>query len=79
MLDRGGGGGGGDIYKNFSRVKGVKATTREPHIKHGYYSLREEVQSAWVSAQVTSVLSDSVTLWIIARQAPQSMGFSRKE
>ena len=28
---------------------------------------------------VTSVMSDSATLWIIARQAPQSMGFSRQE
>ena len=46
VLDCGGGGGGrGYIYKSFSRVKGVKATTREPHIKHGYYSLQESKSS----------------------------------
>ena len=28
---------------------------------------------------VTSVVSDSVTLWTVARQAPLSMEFSRKE
>ena len=45
VLDCGGGGGTGYIYKSFSRVKGVKATTREPHIKHGYYSLQESKSS----------------------------------
>ena len=28
---------------------------------------------------LTSVMSDSATLWTIARQAPLSMGFSRQE
>ena len=31
------------------------------------------------ACKVTSVVSDSVTLWIIARQAPLSMGFFRQE
>ena len=29
--------------------------------------------------QVTSVVSDFVTLWTVAHQAPLSMGFSRQE
>ena len=29
--------------------------------------------------QVASVMSDSVTPWTVARQAPLSMGFSRQE
>ena len=31
------------------------------------------------SCSVVSVLSDSVNLWIVARQVPLSMGFSRQE
>ena len=31
------------------------------------------------ACQVTSVVSNSVTLWIVAHQAPLSMGFSRHE
>ena len=29
--------------------------------------------------QVTSVMSDSATLWTVAHQTPLSMGFSRQE
>ena len=31
------------------------------------------------ACSVTSVVSDSVTLWTVAQQAPLSMGFSRQE
>ena len=39
-----------------------------------------QLDTAFKSSQVArSVMSDSVTLWTIAHQAPPSMGFSRQE
>ena len=33
----------------------------------------------WVCVSVAQVMSDSVTTWAVARQAPMSMGVSRQE
>ena len=48
-----------------------------------YYSEKEFLKRIWIhtecSVRSQSIVSDSVTPWTIACQAPLSMGFSRQE
>ena len=51
-----------------------------PHIKLRVLSTRAPFNLITPSLHVcASVMSDSATLWIVAHQAPLSMGFSRQE
>ena len=49
-----------------------------PYIQAFCLQKRHSQPSRVRACQVTSVVSDSVTPWTVARQAPLSMGFSRR-
>ena len=48
-------------------------------LRHMKYTFNNTSNNLYLLCSVTSVVSDSVTPWNIAQQAPLSMGFSREE
>ena len=78
-----------EAFEMASGCRGPRGRSRGPrqacfcpaycqHARHGPL-LRTLFPEQLCVYEVTSVLSDSVTPWTVARQAPGSMGFSRQE
>ena len=58
-------------FKVSDNVRSSEVKWQDSAVKLKYFSV--------CAYSVASVVSDSVTLWTVARQAPLSMGFSRQE